>query len=86
MFKPLGSLFIMNIYEGLGYLLKLSAYERNSYFWKKLTLVFTFNFLSLNYEEFIYLFILFSVCKTRIFSGKSFQSENWFYNSIFENF
>ena len=44
MFKALGILFVMKLYASLGYLIKSFAFESDSYFWKKLTLIFTFSF------------------------------------------
>ena len=46
MLKPLGILFIMNLYVGLLYQLKLFVFDWGSYFWKKRTLMFVCDLIS----------------------------------------
>ena len=44
MFKLLRILLILKLYARLEYLAKLFVFKRDSYFWKKRTLMLTFNF------------------------------------------
>ena len=48
MSKPPGILFIMKLYIGVVCQLKLDVFDRDSYFWKKHTVVFACNLIVQN--------------------------------------